>query len=338
MPASRPTRPPCPACSRPLRRSRRRWFERVLPGALRRYRCTASGCGWAGLLDDPSAAGPAPARVPKRLVLLAGLTSSLVAAAGAGWMLHRPAAEERVVVGPHVVPRGTHLEGERLAATHPLAAEVPPARLDEEPASYGEAPEARLRVRRHCAWGLPGRNPYRGSVEQALQTAQVPASVVKAIAADVRAGRKVDRITVRNDGVVAEKSGRVFDQRHIAMTYGMTLCIDTRVNFKPGHTEAADLYEASDEAGNVYAVMVPDVCGNVSVLAQRGAPDGVAALQLPRELRPRRLPPKLRDPKDPPDPEDDPPGPLPEPGSLVLAGLALAAVVAVRRRHQPRRG
>ena len=50
------------------------------------------------------------------------------------------------------------------------------------------------------------------------------------------------------------------------MTYGTTLCLGTRVNFPAGHTEAAALYEAADHSGRVYAVMVPKVCGNVSVL------------------------------------------------------------------------
>jgi len=64
--------------------------------------------------------------------------------------------------------------------------------------------------------------------------------------------------------------GREFEPKSIAMSFGRTLCLQTRVNFVPGHVEEADLYEASDGNGRKYAVMVPDVCGNVSVLGARG--------------------------------------------------------------------
>lgn len=321
---------------------------------MRRYRCAAAGCGWHGLLDAPQPVGwtlPLPRRT-----LAAGLlgTALLAAAAAAGWWLHKPAKDERVMVGRHVVNRGTHLEGDQLPTAHPLRLELPAALLDGEPEGFAETPEARLHARRHCAWGLPGRNPYRGSAVQALQTAQLSPTVVKAIAADIQAGRKVDRVLIRNDGIVAQKSGRVFDARRVAMTYGMTMCVDTRVNFKPGHTEGADLYEAMDEDGRIYAVMVPDVCGNVSVLGQRfvtSTPEAAAAatggdprpwLRLPPELRPRMLPDKLRytdyrDPKDGGE-DGDGDGELPEPGSLLLAALALAAAVGATRRRTQRRG
>jgi hypothetical protein len=84
----------------------------------------------------------------------------------------------------------------------------------------------------------------------------------------VRSGQAVDKLEIRNDGVHALASGRVFNAQNIAMTYGKTLCLSTRVNFVAGHTEAAALYEATTASGRVVAVMVPEVCGNVSVLGQ----------------------------------------------------------------------
>lgn len=328
---------------------RRRWFQRALP-AMQRYRCVAEGCHWHGLLDG----APSSTRVlPRRALVALALGMALLVAAAVGWKLHRPPPDQAVRIGPHVVQRGTHLEGDRLAAAHPLRQELPGAVLEDEPAGFAETPEARLHVRRHCAWGLPGRNPYRGSVVQALQTAQLSPTVVRAIAADVRAGRKVDRVRIDNDGIVAERSGRVFDARRVALTYGMTMCVDSRVNFKPGHSEGADLYEAMDDDGRIYAVMVPEVCGNVSVLGQRFArstPQAAAAtvsaedprpwLRLPPELRPRMLPDKLRfaDARDGDDEDSDAgggPGDLPEPGTLALAALALAAAAAAARHRRP---
>jgi hypothetical protein len=53
------------------------------------------------------------------------------------------------------------------------------------------------------------------------------------------------------------------------MTLGKTVCFGTRVNFQPGHVEVADIYDASDATGANVTVMVPYVCGNVSVLSER---------------------------------------------------------------------
>lgn len=64
--------------------------------------------------------------------------------------------------------------------------------------------------------------------------------------------------------------GREFDPQRLLLTHGRTLCLNARVNFAPGHVEGADLYEATDARGRRHAVMVPDVCGNVSVLGERG--------------------------------------------------------------------
>jgi hypothetical protein len=138
--------------------------------------------------------------------------------------------------------------------------------------SGGQASAETLTLRRNCVWGKPGGNPYRGSVEQALRSAALPEAVVQDIARQVRDGTPVELLEIGTDGIRGLDSGRVFDARQIAMTFGMTLCLSTRVNFAPGHVEPAELYEARDTDGRTLAVMVPRVCGNVSVLNQ--ADDG----------------------------------------------------------------
>ena len=62
------------------------------------------------------------------------------------------------------------------------------------------------------------------------------------------------------------------------MSFGTTLCLNARVNFAPGHVEAADLFEARDDQGRLHAVMVPDVCGNVTVLGAQRAGGVVAGV------------------------------------------------------------
>jgi hypothetical protein len=60
------------------------------------------------------------------------------------------------------------------------------------------------------------------------------------------------------------------------MTYGKTLCLNSRVHFVPGHVERADLYEVTDTRAVTYSVMVPYVCGNISVLTPYGKSAGTA--------------------------------------------------------------
>lgn len=133
-----------------------------------------------------------------------------------------------------------------------------------EPASSSQL----LALRRGCVWGQPGRNPYRGTVEQALNMAALPAEVVREIARQVHAGTPTDQLEISSAAILATVSGRQFNPANVAMTYGSTLCLGTRVNFQSGHIKTAALYEAADHCGRVYAVMVRKVCGNVSVLGQ----------------------------------------------------------------------
>ncbi len=260
------------------------------------------------------------------LVALALTVAAAVAIAAATWYfgLYAGSSVGRLAMGESY-------DGDPLPAAHPLQASHASLRQTSISAIAGPAvPLSPLALRRGCAWGKPGGNPYRGTVEQALVSAALPAEVVQAIAARVHAGEPVDQLEITNQGIRAQGSGRVFSTHNIAMTYGMTLCLGTRVNFKPGHLERAALYEASDKVGRLYAVMVPAVCGNVSVLGeQAGARDrmalagGAAAPDLAIRWMPAVLDPNERAHAS---------GAgragfqsVPEPGTLgcVLAGLAL---------------
>lgn len=343
----------CPACGGAVSRSRRRLVERELVPGHRRWRCKNAGCGWLGLLPNVTPAAPSPqrSRSSRKLARSTLAVAGGALAALALVFLMRSPAPPAAMVGPHVVLRGTHLEGEPLPAAHPLRSALPPPASDAEPRAYAEDASSLLRLRRHCAWGLPGRNPYRGSAVQALQTATLSATVVKQIAADIQAGKRVDRVTIDNDGIRARRSGREFDPQRVAMTYGMTMCVDTRVNFSPGHSEQGDLYEAMDDDGRIYAVMVPDACGNVSVLGQRYAkgpapPDSAANvaaedprpwMRVPPEDRIRELPRALRfaDSDDHSDGTGRRTGTaVSAPGTLALSALALALAWLVGRTRR----
>ena len=133
-----------------------------------------------------------------------------------------------------------------------------------------------LTLRQGCAWGQPGRLPYRGSTEQALAAAGLPTEVVQQIAAQRQAGRRSGRLEISRQAIRQVDGPGRFNPRSMAMSFGLTLCLHARVNFAPGHVEPADLYQARDASRRLFSVMVPDVCGNVTVLSA-AAPGGVVA-------------------------------------------------------------
>ena len=289
--AASPSTLNCPDCGGAVQRARRRPEDRG-PDRVRgqrRYRCAAAGCGWQGLLMRPvrrrrvapvrvpapvgptpagrafGALGGLPARVApplRRAALALGVAAAVamplvvVALVGLG-----------VLAGPRAavaVPVGDSHDG---LPVQRASAPAPSAAVTADAAAADDGP---LALRQGCTWGQPGRNPYRGSTEQALAAAGLPPEVVREVAALRRDGRKTDRLEIHTGAIRALADGRQFDPRSVALTFGRTLCLNTRVNFAPGHVERADLYEVRDARGRRHAVMVPDVCGNVSVLGARG--------------------------------------------------------------------
>lgn len=244
---------------------------------MRRYRCRADGCGWEGLLQvsrhrrQPSrrAARAAALSHVAQLKLARYATVVLLglSAAVAGTVAYVRQLPVPFVGGGRVIPAGQSYDGDALPPEHPLltwAAQKPP------PAPSVDGDRA-LALRQNCAWGEPGRMPYAGGVDQALAALRLPPKVAEHFAQRIRAHQASDRVEIRNDAIQAEKMLRVYDPRRIAMTFGRTLCIGTQVHFAPRHAEWGDLYEVADGTGRRWAVMVPDVCGNVSLLHARGA-------------------------------------------------------------------
>lgn len=278
-------------------------------------------------------------------------------------------------IAAHGYALGEHHDGEALPATHPLvrhhwrveqrasaqrasaqrtaaSAAVPQAMVQTAAASGADLDTAvqsaptggsssRLSLRYGCVWGQPGRNPYRGSVEQALRSAALPEEVVRSVAAQVRSKEPVDTLEISNTGVRALASGRVFDATNIALTYGTTLCLGSRVNFEAGHVEKAALYEAAAADGRVLAVMVPEVCGNVSVLGQSDERvkyerlNGLVS-QTNGANGARWMPAVLMDPDAGAGRSGPAVNDVPEPGTLACALAALGALGFVRWLRRPR--
>lgn len=255
---------PCPACGGALSRVHRhrldRWFSSLR--SVHRYRC--GHCHWEGLLGRAGTAPTAPAPVTwrARLVwMLVGAACALAAAQGARLAWRAQAARHQ----PPAVASGAGATAQQTPAGQDFAGEALPAqdlRVTKNPSP--------LTLRRSCAWGVPGANPYRGTVAQALQAAQLPAEVVREISEKAEHGWTRGQVEITRSGIRTLDRRRDFGTHIKAMAFGNTLCFDTRVNFPAGHVEYASLYEAADKVGRTYTVMVPFVCGNASVLGQRG--------------------------------------------------------------------
>ncbi|MDP1535383.1 MAG: hypothetical protein Q8L92_17535, partial [Rubrivivax sp.] len=127
----------CPRCRGSLLRVHRRLQD--LPAGTdegwRRYRCSVATCAWEGLLqrrDHSASRWSVLVESWPRLALLglAGLTA--LGAVAAVYQL--VSAEASVLVGPHVLQRGQHHDGDWLPADHPLL-----ARVQQRPASAPDA-------------------------------------------------------------------------------------------------------------------------------------------------------------------------------------------------------
>lgn len=263
--------PHCPRCAGQLARVHRRasdhWFASLRRGPVFRFQCRSVTCGWSGLLEP----GPTP-DIDRRRPLVAGaLTVLFVAVAAVGLIAVTPdrrgpgsdagseSAQGTVALRPlsqnavvHVPPAGWHDVGQALPS--------------DDARHAGSA--AGLQIRHGCTWGVPGRDPYRGTAEQALQAAGLPADVVRVIAQRIRRGESDGEVRLARDGIQTADGQRQFGRRLVASTYGMTLCFDTLVNFEEGHVERAPLFEFTSADGQRFSVIVPDVCGNVGVISE----------------------------------------------------------------------
>lgn len=306
---------------------------------MRRYRCAAADCRWDGLIAAGSFAGSGQASTRTRWrralpFAAAGLAFAVVAAVAVR-MIDANAPAKRPAPSAQTVPAGESYFGEPLPKSHPLlllarasgdvalGGPKPGVPAPARPASATQVLSALqsasgnpdgLALRQRCVWGKPGGDPYRGTVAQALNAARLPPEVVKKVVAKVKAREVTDRLVITNATIKAQNSEREFDPNSIAMTHGMTLCLGTRVNFVADHHELADLYQVSDDAGREYSVMVPDVCGNVSVLGARGELDEGSVLGARAELDAQSVP---------------------EPGTLASVLAALVALAWWSRRRVP---
>lgn len=274
--------------------------------SVHRYQCVNGSCTWEGIVSDDlpdDLAGDGRPRLTWRSRVL--------------WFLIGAAVALASVQAVRMTLRDQTMKNARLAKAAAQRQALPPLPVDVGESYDGEAlaeddprrgtQASPLTLRRGCAWGVPGRTPYVGTVGQALTAARLPESAIRKFEAMVEKKLISDRVQITREGITTVSKQRQFDSLSFNMAFGKTMCFSTRVNFKPGHVELADLYEATDAQGKRYTVMVPDVCGNVSVLGDREERNG-----------------------PPPD------TPTPEPATLALFAGALAALAWFTRQRSRR--
>lgn len=131
------------------------------------------------------------------------------------------------------------------------------------------AAHAALRVVEPLAWARPGADPYTGGVAAALNAMHLPHDVRARLADRIERGDADGTAWFRADGIVAD-DGTPFAQ-HFDMGSGAGWTVGSRVGFGAERTERAALYREG-----IYAVAVPDACGNVARLYPPGWPADAA--------------------------------------------------------------
>lgn len=256
----------CPACGAPVERVHRHAFDRALSvlRSMHRYRCVAAACGWEGLLRrfSTDTVPDRSAQWRSRLLwLMLGATVALAGTQGLRWILSRQHSAH-----PTQFRSGgaAELQSRATPAGQDFAGEAVPAEDDR-----AEGNHTPLTLRNSCAWGVPGANRYRGSVDQALRAAQLPGEVIRQLTERVGHGWMHEQVEISRNGI-RTLDGRIdYGNQMLAMAFGSSLCFNTRVNFVPGHVEYAALYRAADTQGRTYTIIVPYVCDNVAVLGER---------------------------------------------------------------------
>ncbi|GGY02749.1 PEP-CTERM sorting domain-containing protein [Massilia dura] len=123
----------------------------------------------------------------------------------------------------------------------------------------------------HCSWNQPGRNPYRGSVTEAVSRyVDIPAPVRTQLIARIESGRADDTVAIMRDSIAGKYD---YSPRITGMHFGQrTVCETvTRNGWSAAAREPATVYCVGEQC-----LIVPKICGNISRV-QRVAGGGSGA-------------------------------------------------------------
>lgn len=121
----------------------------------------------------------------------------------------------------------------------------------------------------NCSWNSPGRNPYRGSVAEAVSRyIDIPVPVRAQLIAKIEGGRADDNAAIMRDTIAGKYD---YDSRITSMHFGQrTVCENvTRDGWAATAREPAKVYCVDD-----HCLIVPQVCGNISRVRRIAASGG----------------------------------------------------------------
>jgi hypothetical protein len=120
-----------------------------------------------------------------------------------------------------------------------------------------------------CSWNHPGRNPYRGSISEAVSRyVDIPVDVRRQLVARMQAGQPDDRVTITRDAILGKFD---YDPALVSMHFGQRTVCDyvTRDQWTASAREPAAVYCVGNEC-----LIVPQICGNVSRVRRAAASAG----------------------------------------------------------------
>lgn len=195
-----------------------------------------------------------------------------------------------------------------------------------------------MNVLQSCSWNQPGLNPYRGLPSVAvLNLSGIPAYTREALSADMW-DLPTDRVWISRDRIWGKFEYAGLRDMHFGTS---TICRWPQYSGWPkDHMEEASVWCRS---GN--CVIIPAVCGNVSVVTKvgiavpppanptlRGMPDWVQRL-FPGAPRLSRPPGETRPESSIPGPEpEEPTHTVSEPSTLALLVSACICLLVLRNR------
>ena len=125
----------------------------------------------------------------------------------------------------------------------------------------------------NCSWNHPGRNPYRGTVSEAVSRyADIPAPVRTALIAKIESGRADDTAAIMRDSIAGKYD---YSPQITEMHFGeRTVC---------GTVTRDQWADTTREPGKVYCVdshclIVPQICGNISRVQRIAGSGGGTAI------------------------------------------------------------
>ena len=153
-----------------------------------------------------------------------------------------------------------------------------------------------------CSWNSPGLDPFRGDRMAAVMSySHIPLQDRLALAWRVRWGKPDHHVDILRTGIVGSPGIDYGDVRGMHFGRGRRCDAVDRSQWVAGHAEPAAVYRRGSTC-----VVVPTVCGNISLASCH---DNGRFMEAGVTRR------------------------VPEPGTLLLTGLAICALIYSRRRY-----